>query len=408
VTAVWFGVMVGLNIQTSFLTPPFGFSLFYLRGVAPKDVRTTQIYKGAAAFIVLQLLGLAIAGAFPSLINYLPNKTHLVSDTAPPPNNPKLQECLEQYLFNEYDNNQAMIQNHIERMRSVDLSYLPDEYQEKLNESYKSAARTFDLVAAVRDAELKLEEYAPRYRPIHERVRQIQKSAHKLGDKISELDQDRQRIAFGENVDQARIEAIQALIKQRESERKSLLASIPDSWESAHAQFEALAKAEKIARLKYRQNADDSYDIIATLKKMLAQTDALIALQARVEPLIDRVRQQSADQGLDAVDSFQDEIDKLAETFRITSKLSRAKRALRGDTPEPEQAIAEIRQAAEILQSEIDWRQRARSSLANELRDYDQAINTTIGARLQPRLTSDQAGYIASCLAVHRDVSLYF
>ena len=54
------GVMVGLNIQTSFLTPPFGFSLFYLRGVAPKEVRTLQIYKGAAAFIVLQLAGLAI------------------------------------------------------------------------------------------------------------------------------------------------------------------------------------------------------------------------------------------------------------------------------------------------------------------------------------------------------------
>ena len=66
------------------MTPPFGFSLFYLRGVAPRDVKTTQIYKGAAAFIVLQLAGLAIAGAFPSLVNYLPNKTHLVSETAPP------------------------------------------------------------------------------------------------------------------------------------------------------------------------------------------------------------------------------------------------------------------------------------------------------------------------------------
>ena len=51
ITAVWLGVMIGLNIQTSFLTPPFGFALFYLRGVAPPDVKTLQIYKGAAAFI---------------------------------------------------------------------------------------------------------------------------------------------------------------------------------------------------------------------------------------------------------------------------------------------------------------------------------------------------------------------
>ena len=56
VTAVWLGVMIGVNMQTSFLTPPFGFSLFYLRGVAPKIVSTIQIWKGAVAFIVLQLI----------------------------------------------------------------------------------------------------------------------------------------------------------------------------------------------------------------------------------------------------------------------------------------------------------------------------------------------------------------
>ena len=80
ITAVWLGVMVGLNIQTSFLTPPFGFALFYLRGVAPPEVKTLQIYKGGAAFIVLQLAGLGIAGVYPSLVNYLPNKMHLTSD----------------------------------------------------------------------------------------------------------------------------------------------------------------------------------------------------------------------------------------------------------------------------------------------------------------------------------------
>ena len=94
ITAVWLGVMIGLNIQTSFLTPPFGFALFYLRGVAPPQIKTTQIYKGAVAFIGLQLLGLTIAGFYPPLVNYLPNKTYLTSETAPPPSNPKLLQCL--------------------------------------------------------------------------------------------------------------------------------------------------------------------------------------------------------------------------------------------------------------------------------------------------------------------------
>ena len=117
ITAVWFGVMVGLNIQTSFLTPPFGFALFYLRGVAPAVVQTLEIYRGAAVFIVLQLFGLAIAGTFPSLVNYLPNRVYLSSETAPPPMNPKLQHCLEEYVFARYDENGDALRAHIERGR---------------------------------------------------------------------------------------------------------------------------------------------------------------------------------------------------------------------------------------------------------------------------------------------------
>ncbi len=65
---VWFGVMLGMNLQTSFLTPPFGFALFYLRGVTPEEVPTTAIYRGAIPFIVVQLVGLAIICAFPEIV----------------------------------------------------------------------------------------------------------------------------------------------------------------------------------------------------------------------------------------------------------------------------------------------------------------------------------------------------
>jgi tripartite ATP-independent transporter DctM subunit len=68
---VWFGVMVGVNLQTSFLTPPFGFALFYLRGVAPKEVKTSQIYRGALPFIVIQLIGLLLIIRYPELVRWL-------------------------------------------------------------------------------------------------------------------------------------------------------------------------------------------------------------------------------------------------------------------------------------------------------------------------------------------------
>jgi tripartite ATP-independent transporter DctM subunit len=68
---VWFGVMIGLNLQTSFLTPPFGFALFYLRGVAPPQMTTGHIYRGAIPFIVIQLIGLVIICMFPGVVTWL-------------------------------------------------------------------------------------------------------------------------------------------------------------------------------------------------------------------------------------------------------------------------------------------------------------------------------------------------
>ncbi len=65
---IWFGVMVGMNLQTSFLTPPFGFALFYLRGVAPPSVTTPDIYRGVLPFIVIQLVGLLLLILFPQIV----------------------------------------------------------------------------------------------------------------------------------------------------------------------------------------------------------------------------------------------------------------------------------------------------------------------------------------------------
>lgn len=70
VDLVWFGVMIGMNLQTSFLTPPFGFALFYLRGVAPPEVTTGQIYRGVIPFIIIQLIGLLLIILFPEIVNW--------------------------------------------------------------------------------------------------------------------------------------------------------------------------------------------------------------------------------------------------------------------------------------------------------------------------------------------------
>ncbi len=72
VDPVWLGVVVGVNLQTSFLTPPFGFALFYLRGVAPADMPSMEIYKGVLPFVLLQVLAIAILFLFPEIVTWLP------------------------------------------------------------------------------------------------------------------------------------------------------------------------------------------------------------------------------------------------------------------------------------------------------------------------------------------------
>jgi TRAP-type mannitol/chloroaromatic compound transport system permease large subunit len=63
---------MAVNLQTSFLTPPFGFALFYLKGIAPREVRIESIYKGIIPFVILQLIGLALCVAFPWFVLWLP------------------------------------------------------------------------------------------------------------------------------------------------------------------------------------------------------------------------------------------------------------------------------------------------------------------------------------------------
>lgn len=72
ISPVWFGVLLAMNLQTSFLTPPFGFALFYFRSVAPREITTRDTYVGVAPFVVLQLIGLAMLMTFPSLATWLP------------------------------------------------------------------------------------------------------------------------------------------------------------------------------------------------------------------------------------------------------------------------------------------------------------------------------------------------
>ena len=408
ITAVWFGVMVGLNIQTSFLTPPFGFALFYLRGVAPAIVKTLEIYRGAAVFIVLQLVGLAIAATYPSLVNYLPNRVYLSSETAPPPMNPKLQYCLEEYVFAQYDQHADELLGHIDRAAAMDAGFLPDAIRGKYEGSFELAAAAIGRAQAVRDADAATQAYLPEYQPLHKEVRRKQSALRKLGKRLERLERERSRLSRDETASDAdRVEVAQA-IEAMQAEMAAIESSIPAVWEGARARYVELANVQKKARREYRQSVDEAYQTIADLQALIADADALRAFEPTLASLDAVVAGDPPEKAMEIIKAAERELGKVAGSSGIKGRLSKARRALRGNAPDAEKAAAFLAEARERHAQEVAWRTRAAQELAPGLSAYTDAIGHSIGLRVQERLTTEQARQVAECQSVHRDVSLHF
>ena len=402
VTAVWLGVMIGLNIQTSFLTPPFGFALFYLRGVAPPSVKTTQIYKGVIAFIGLQLLALTIVGFNPSLVNYLPNRLSLTAETAPPPLNPKLQYCMENYVSERFESEKPMLLSAIDTAEGLDISYLPRSLRGDIEDSFEAARGTFDSMARIEAAEAEVELKTSAYKPLHVEVRSLTRRIDQIDDELEELTVDLRR------ADDPAVQArMTSHIDELEAEKAQLEAAIPPEWDPEHEKFKVLTKAEADARRDYRRGSDNAYEpideamlLIEGADPLAEQRGILMALRADIEGLDDETapeRIKEAERSLDVA----------ADVNDIRSPLSKARREYRRN-PDIEEVIARIDEAIENFETEVAWRQKAQDDLLPGLQAYSAAIGDTIGLRQQPKLPREQALYVASCSSNHRDISLSF
>jgi len=408
ITAVWLGVMIGVNMQTSFLTPPFGFALFYLRGVAPPEVRTLQIYKGVIPFITLQLVALGIVGFYPTLVNYLPNRVYLTSETAPPPQNPRLQLCIEEHLFEQYDANAAALRTSIETASKLDLSALPSDLQTKLTESFASAGKTFALIEDVRKASAAYQANVETYRPLHREVREQQRFIQIVDNEIKDLETKRRRASGNSDAGNDVIKRMEEEIASLKSRKAEMEATIPANWNDARKQHVDLEKAEKKARTLYRRNVDDAYEPIKEVRTLIGATDDLVALEDELKGLRAVISGEAPAKAMDTIRAFEKTLSAVPGTSKIKSRLSKARRALKGDNADREEAGTELTAALDLFAAEVDWRKRAATSLGAGLETYNDAIKHTIGLRLQTRLPTEIATTVAACLSHHRDISLSF
>lgn len=405
VTAVWLGVMIGVNIQTSFLTPPFGFALFYLRGVASKAVRTLEMYRGVVAFIALQLLALGIVGLYPPLVNYLPYRASLLADTAPPPINPRLQRCIEEDMFPELLARRTSLQAAIDRAGDVELGFLPANRWRGYTEGLAMAERAFTLVEEAIDADRRLAAYVPYYRPLHRQVRRIEAEIRAVDEEIKELNSALRRLERANAGETMEVEELRSEVERQEERKRSLVAIIPAEWEEARRRYQELDKVAAAARVAYRRSADGAYGAVTEMIELATTGPLLASTVGRYGDLESRARR--GEDVADDLRALERDLRSVAGTSEIRSQLTAARRHISRGRP-PEDAAPMIGEAASLHETELAWRSRVSETLSETLATYEREIRDTLGLRKQPRLPRPLAKSVAACLSGHRDISLSF
>ena len=406
ITAVWLGVMIGLNIQTSFLTPPFGFALFYLRGVAPAAVRTLDMYKGVIPFITLQLIALGIVGYTPQLVNYLPNRLSFTSETAPPPRNPKLQYCLQEYVAEQYANNGAAISGAISTAKGLDLSYLPKKVAGDVTKALASAESAKGLLDVAFEAERVVDEAAVTYGDLHASVRFTESEMRGRANLVTELETSIRQLpgeAFAN--ERATLEAERDVLN---AEIKALKSTIPSNWEADNKAFSALVKAQRDARVKYQRALDGGYAPIVDLVRVLESTEQLKALDAGFNTLAEQLEAKEGKAGLETVTELHKAVGSIAGADKVKDRLNKVRRQLRKKKPRIKRAVKEFNKALREYKSQLAWREKAAGSVLPGLKTYLDATRDTIGIRMQQKMNREQSLYVAGCTADHRDISLNF
>jgi len=402
VTAVWLGVMIAVNMQTSFLTPPFGFSLFYLRGVAPKSIKTTEIWKGASVFIFLQLVGLGIVGYFPQLVNYLPLRSYYLSEVSPPPLNPKLQNCLLDYSIEKYNENFEQSSILINTVRLNNLNFIPNEYFKKFNYSLVGVNESKNLLQEIINSKNKFIKESSNYKPLHKQVREIERKIIKEQKKIEKLNKE---IRLEDN--EKEITSLKNKIINIEKEINNIKFTIPKNWKQDNENFNNVLKELNQKKLNYNKNVDNAFNEISNFIKKFNNVDQLQSLDKNFINIIESINEENKE--IEKIlKEFEKKFNSFSDISNIKKGIKKARKLLKKNFNKKDEAIKLILESKNIFNKEIEWRLKGKEILLNDLINLIKSGKETFALRKQDGLTKEQAIYLASCKSVHKDISLYF
>ena len=406
ITAVWLGVMIGLNIQTSFLTPPFGFALFYLRGVAPAIVKTVQMYKGVVPFIGLQILALFIVGYYPALVNYLPNRTSFLSENSPPPKNPRLQYCIEEYSGNILFSENKYVQNAVQDLKDIDLSSLPKKVKSDLERASSDADLAIVSLQKALDQEIKIKEEAIKYKPLLRQVRRIESQINRRLSDIKDLKKDQVLQKTLKNIQS--VEEIEKEIGYIQNDIDKLKAKIPASWPQTYKEFMALMKEEEKLRNIYRRKGENSYQSIMKVSDTLASSQEITLLKNEYYSVLDNIKDEEKEEAIKQLGGLIKKYRDVKGSSDFKKNVSKAIKELKKKKVKEDRVSKSLDKASKDISELETWVLASKANLEAPLEIFLEETKTTLGVRAQPKFQKELALYLASCNANHRDLSLSF
>ena len=402
VTAVWLGVMIGVNMQTSFLTPPFGFSLFYLRGVAPKSIKTTEIWKGASVFIILQLVGLGVVGYFPQLVNYLPLRSYYSSEVSPPPINPKLQECLIEYSHNKYEQNFTETLSIIDKINLHNINFMPEKQSKNISKVIQDISFSKDGIDEIILSRNNFNDYSLNYKPLHTKVRNIEKNINKRKGKIEKI---KKEIRLETELN--KIQKLEEKIFVLENEIQNIKRTIPSNWKIENENFNTILKDFNTTKLKYNKLVDSSYSELIKYVEIFKNAEDFSKLEDQYDNLYLNIFNEESEI-IEIIKDFERLFNPFNDTSDIKKPIKKARKLLKNNFDKKDEALNLIAESKSIYISEKDWRLKGSEVLMSDFIQLSNTGNETFGLRKQDSLNDEQALYLASCKSVHEDISLYF
>ena len=402
VTAVWLGVMIAVNMQTSFLTPPFGFSLFYLRGVAPKTIKTTEIWRGASVFIILQLVGLGVVGYFPQLVNYLPLRSYYTSEVSPPPINPKLQECLVDYTYDKYNKNFSESLIITDKLLTNNLEFLPEDQNKRFIDMVNNINLSKNLIEEVKLSRKIFNDYSVNYKSLHTKVRNIEKNIFK---KISKIEKIKKEVRL--ETEPEKIEEFENKIMKLQNDIEKIKLTIPSNWKEDNENFNTILKNFNNTKLSYNKSVDGSFNDLQNFIEIFRSSEKFALLENNYVDLKSSINNEEKEI-VEVIKDFERLFNPFKDTSDIKKPLKKARKLLKKNYDKKTEALDLINESKKLFIFEKNWRLKGSEMVLNDLIDLFETGSETFGLRKQDKLNKEQAIYLASCKSVHEDISLYF